>query len=276
VPEGYRSPVVGTVSFVNNDWKALKVTGLYKQFERGQVILSDINLTVERGCFLCILGPSGSGKSTLVDLIAGFEPPTRGEIAYDDTPIYGPGPDRVVIFQDISNALFPWLTVLENVEFGLKKICSDKADRRTRAMSMLEMVGLACDTDKFPSELSGGMKQRAQIARGLVMDPNLLIMDEPFAALDAITRRRMQYELKDVWRRTNKTVIFVTHDIAEALILATDVTVLSGGPGARILDTFRPGLPADIDLVDPAFVTAYRRIEALVGHVNNPDGAAGV
>ncbi len=254
---------------MENDWKQLKVSGLFKRFDRGPIVLSNISLTVERGGFLCILGPSGSGKSTLVDLIAGFEPPTEGTIAFDDTPIHGPGPDRVVIFQDISNALFPWLTVMENAEFGLKKIYRNKKERHDRAMQALELVGLHKDSHKFPSELSGGMKQRAQIARGLVMDPHVLIMDEPFAALDAITRRRMQYELKEIWERTKKTVIFVTHDISESLILATEVTVLSSGPEAHILDTFRPDLPPGTDPADAEFIAAYRRIEALVGHVHD-------
>ena len=250
-----------------DNWKQLKVTGLSKQFQRGPIVLRDIHLTVERGAFLCILGPSGSGKSTLIDLIAGFEPPTSGEISFDATPVRGPGPDRVVIFQDISNALFPWLTVIENVEFGLKSIHPDRQERDHKAEQALALVGLDGDGHKFPSELSGGMKQRAQIARGLVMDPHVLIMDEPFAALDAITRRRMQYELKDIWQRTHKTIIFVTHDITEALILASDVTVLSAGPEAHILETFKPSLAANVDPADADFIAAYRRIEALIGHL---------
>ncbi len=257
---------------MDNDWRQLKVIGLCKQFSHGPVILSDINLTVDRGAFMCILGPSGSGKSTLVDLIAGFEPPTGGTIAFDNSPIRGPGPDRVVIFQDIGNALFPWLTVMENAEFGLRNFVRNRKERRAQALQALELVGLGKDTHKFPSELSGGMKQRAQIARGLVMDPHVLIMDEPLAALDAITRRRMQYELKDLWKRTQKTVIFVTHDISEALILATDVTVLSSGPEARILDTFRPALPDERDPADASFIAAYRRVESLIGHVHDADG----
>ena len=214
---------------------------------------------------MCILGPSGSGKSTLVDLIAGFEPPTEGSITFDDAPVRGPSPDRLVIFQDIGNSIFPWLTTLENVEFGLRSVIRNKWERRDAAMSTLDLVGLADDSDKFPSELSGGMRQRVQIARGLVMDPYLLIMDEPFAALDAITRRRMQCEIKDLCERTEKTVIFVTHDIAEALILATEVTVLSAGPEARILDTFDPGLPDERDTANVAFISAYRRIESMIG-----------
>ena len=251
---------------MQDNWKQLKISGLSKKFLRGPVILSDINLTVDRGAFLCILGPSGCGKSTLVDLIAGFEPPSEGVISFDATPIRGPGPDRVVIFQDISNALFPWLTVLENTEFGLKNFVRNKNQRRDQAMQALELVGLGGDTQKFPSELSGGMKQRVQIARGLVMDPHVLIMDEPFAALDAITRRRMQYELKDLWERTHKTVIFVTHDITEALIMATKVTILSSGPGAHILDSFDPGLASDRDPADAEFINAYRRVESLIGN----------
>ncbi len=254
------------------DWKKLEIRGLSKQFSRGPVVLSGIDLTVERGSFMCILGPSGSGKSTLIDMIAGFELPTEGSITIDDTPIKGPGPDRVVIFQDISNALFPWLTVQENTEFGLKKLVKDRSERHSKAIEALELVGLGKDTQKFPSELSGGMKQRAQIARGLVMDPHVLIMDEPFAALDAITRRRMQYELKDIQQRTNKTVIFVTHDISEALILATDVTVISSGPEAHILDAFKPALPHDRDPAAAEFINAYRHIESLIGTDQGADG----
>jgi ABC-type nitrate/sulfonate/bicarbonate transport system ATPase subunit len=246
------------------DWKMLRINGLAKRFERGPTILEQITLAIERGGFLCVLGPSGSGKSTLVDLIAGFEQPTAGTIAYDERPVTGPGPDRVVIFQDISNALFPWLSVFENVEFGLKKIIAKRELRRTVVTQALETVGLLADRDKFPSELSGGMKQRVQIARGLVMDPQILIMDEPFAALDAITRRRMQYELKRLWKATGKTVIFVTHDINEALILATEITVLSGGPEARILETFRPGLQENAKPESAEFIAVYRRIEALI------------
>jgi NitT/TauT family transport system ATP-binding protein len=246
------------------DWKYLNISGLTKQFERGPCVLSDVSLAVERGAFLCVLGPSGCGKSTLVDLIAGFERPTAGRISYDDRPIDGAGPDRVVIFQDISNALFPWLTVVENVQFGLKKRLHSGAERTRVAMDALALVGLERDTGKFPSELSGGMKQRAQIARALVMQPEILIMDEPFAALDAINRRNLQYEVKRIWRATKKTVVFVTHDITEALILATDVAILTAGPEATVKDAFQPGLPADCQTGDPAFVAAYRRIEGLI------------
>src|ERR687888_855448 len=177
-----------------NNWKELRIVGLNKRFDTGPWILKDINLAISNGSFLCILGPSGSGKSTLLDMIAGFEKPTTGKIAYDQFDIAAPGPDRVVIFQDISNALFPWLTVQENVEFGLRNRIRSSVERRKVASEAIALVGLAGHEDKFPSELSGGMKQRAQIARGLVMDPDVLLMDEPFAAVDAFTRRRLQLE----------------------------------------------------------------------------------
>jgi NitT/TauT family transport system ATP-binding protein len=255
-----------------SEWKHLRIDGLHKQFDRGPCVLRDINLTVERGAFVCILGPSGSGKSTLVDLIAGFERPTAGRIAYDERPIIGPGPDRVVIFQDISNALYPWLTAIENVEFGLKKRLRSARERRRVAMDALRLVGLERDAPKFPSELSGGMKQRAQIARGLVMKPEILIMDEPFAALDAITRRHLQYELKRIWQQTGTTIIFVTHDITEALILATDVAILTRGPDATLKETFDPGLPLDATPGDAAFVAASRRIETLIDGQSDSGG----
>lgn len=245
-------------------WRHLRIEGLGKQFEHGPRILVDVSLSVARGAFLCVLGPSGCGKSTLLDLVAGFERPTAGSIRYDGREILAPGPDRVVVFQDISNALFPWLTVRENVEFGLKRRLRDRRARARAAAEAISLVGLDTDMHKFPSELSGGMKQRAQIARGLVMEPEILLMDEPFAAVDAITRRKLQYELKRIWEATGKTILFVTHDISEALILATDIAVLSGGPEARLAASFRPELPAACAPGDPAFVAEYRRIEALI------------
>jgi len=246
------------------EWKYLNISGLGKQFERGAGVLRDVSLAVERGSFLCILGPSGCGKSTLVDLIAGFERPTAGSISYDGRVIEGPGPDRVVIFQDISNALYPWLTAVENVEFGLKRRIRSRSERRRVAIEALSLVGLEDDGQKFPSELSGGMKQRAQIARGLVMQPEVLIMDEPFAALDAINRRHLQYELRQIWQATGRTIVFVTHDITEALILATNIAVLTPGPEATIKETFRSVLPVDAKPGDAAFVAAHRRIESLI------------
>jgi NitT/TauT family transport system ATP-binding protein len=248
----------------SNSWQELRVVGLNKRFDTGPWILRNIDLSIGNGSFVCILGPSGSGKSTLLDIIAGFEKPTTGTIAYDGRNISGPGSDRVVIFQDISNALFPWLTVLENVEFGLRTRIRSTDERRRVAGAAIGLVGLAGHEGKFPSELSGGMKQRVQIARGLVMDPEVLLMDEPFAAVDAFTRRKLQLELKTLWARTGKTVIFVTHDIGEALILATDVVVLSRGPEAQVIEAFRPSIASLNDPSDPGWIEAYRRIESCI------------
>jgi NitT/TauT family transport system ATP-binding protein len=245
-------------------WRELRVRGVHKRFGNGPDVLKGIELTIAKGRFVCVLGPSGSGKSTLLDILAGFERPTSGSVCYDERPVPGPGTDRVVIFQDIGNALFPWLTLIENVQFGLKTRHKDRAKRRSVAMAALELVGLRDHVKKFPSELSGGMKQRAQIARGLVMEPEVLLMDEPFAALDAFTRRRLQLELKAIWARTHKTIVFITHDITEALTLATDVVVLSAGPEAHIVDTFSPELEEARSPTDPSFARAYRRIEACI------------
>lgn len=244
-------------------WTEVRVVGVSKRFASGPFVLKDIDLRIKRGSFVCILGPSGCGKSTLLDILAGFEAPTIGTVSYDERAILGSGPDRVVIFQDISNALFPWLTVRENVQFGLKWMPME--DRQKLSREAIELVGLAAHGGKFPSELSGGMKQRAQIARGLVMDPEVLLMDEPFGALDAFTRQKLQIELKALWARTGKTIIFITHDAAEAITLATDVVVLSSGPEARILDSFCPSLEDGAKgPADPAWVIAHQRLQKSV------------
>lgn len=254
-------------------WKRLLVQGVSKQFSSGPYILKDINLAFGRGSFVCILGPSGSGKSTLLDMIAGFEQPTSGSVSYDERAIVGPGPDRVVVFQDVANALFPWLNVLEHVEFGLTRLA--RGERRRRALDAIELVGLNNHVEKFPSELSGGMKQRVQIARGLAMDPEMLLMDEPFGALDAITRRNLQLEMRQLWLRTGKTIIFVTHDISESLLLATDIVVLSMGPNAHVKDLLTK---ADIPQPDPTsrdFVECYRRLECAIEGLSVASEAAG-
>jgi NitT/TauT family transport system ATP-binding protein len=245
-------------------WQDLRLSRVGKRLDGGPWILKDIELSIAKGSFLCVLGPSGCGKSTLLDMLAGFESPTEGNISFDGRQIRGPGPDRVVIFQDVSNALFPWLTVRENVEFGLK--AQPRPERRRKAAEALELVGLSSHSDKFPSELSGGMKQRAQIARGLVMDPDVLLMDEPFGALDAFTRQKLQVELKALWARTGKTIFFITHDAAEAINLATDIVVMSSGPEARILDEFQPQLPIDSDATHPAWLEAHVRLQRCVDH----------
>ncbi|HWI62192.1 MAG TPA: ABC transporter ATP-binding protein [Symbiobacteriaceae bacterium] len=192
-------------------------------------VLDDVNLQVSRGEFLCLLGPSGSGKSTLFNIIAGLEPPDTGEVLIEGKPVTEPGPDRVVVFQD--GALFPWLTVQGNVEFGLTMAGIPAAERKERVKEALAMVRLSRFAGACIHELSGGMRQRVAIARAIVMRPKVLLMDEPFAALDAQTRNVMHEELQRIWLQTGKTVIFVTHNVAEAVRLGDRVAVLSFRPG---------------------------------------------
>jgi len=216
-------------------WRTLRVAHVWKQFGLSgggaPWILRDVTLSFPTGSFTCIVGPSGSGKTTLLNLLAGFETPTHGLIALDDAPITGAGRERAMIFQDVANALFPWLSALENVEFGLRVQGLPRNVCRERAVAHLALVGLDRDRDKFPYQLSGGMKQRVQIARALANDPAILLMDEPFAALDAITRRDLQEELVRLWAKTGKTIVFITHDLIESLLLGTSVVVL-GARGA--------------------------------------------
>lgn len=208
------------------------VQGVFRHFRsrRGDTLaLSGINLTVRESEFVCLLGPSGCGKSTLLNIIAGFERPDGGRVLEEGRPITGPGPDRMVVFQD--SALFPWLNVRSNVEFGLRLAGVGRKERRARASSYLDLVGLGRFERAFIHELSGGMKQRVQLARALALDPRVLLMDEPFAALDAQTRDVLLEELQDIWARTGKTIIFVTHNVREAVLLADRVVVMSPSPG---------------------------------------------
>ena len=190
-----------------------------------------ISLTVREGEFVSIVGPSGCGKSTVLNLIAGFIPPTAGDILVDDRPVRGPGPDRGVVFQ--SFALFPWKTVLENVAFGPKMRGVGKAQREAIAREFLGLAGLSHAADRYPNELSGGMQQRVGVARALANEPHVLLMDEPFASVDAQTRMTLQEELTRIWQERRPTVIFITHDVGEAVFLANRVVVLSAG---RVLD----------------------------------------
>jgi NitT/TauT family transport system ATP-binding protein len=196
---------------------------------RPVLALKDVSLEVRPREFLALLGPSGCGKSTLLYLIGGFLPTERGAILLDGAPISGPGPDRGIVFQHF--ALFPWKTVRANVLYGLERMRLPRAERAGRAQSFIDLVGLTGFEESYPSQLSGGMKQRAAIARTLAIDPKILLMDEPFGALDAQTRQLMQGELIGIWRRSPKTVIFVTHDVQEAVYLADRVAVMTARPG---------------------------------------------
>jgi NitT/TauT family transport system ATP-binding protein len=196
---------------------------------RPVLALSDISLDIRPREFLALLGPSGCGKSTLLYLVGGFLPIEGGRILVEGKPVAAPGPDRGIVFQHF--ALFPWKSVRANILYGLERQGLPRAEREKRAQAFIDMVGLRGFEDSYPSQLSGGMKQRTAIARTLAIDPSILLMDEPFGALDAQTRSIMQTELLKIWQRSPKTVIFVTHDVQEAVYLAERVAVMSARPG---------------------------------------------
>ncbi len=206
------------------------------------VALSDINLDVADKEFVCFIGPSGCGKTTLLRITAGLEKPDSGTLTVNNEPITGPGPDRGMVFQEYS--LFPWRTVLKNITFSLELKKIPKSEREKIARDFLEVVGLSKFADSYPHELSGGMKQRVAIARALVNDPDVLLMDEPFGAVDAQTRNRLQHELLNIWEKKKKTVLFITHSVDEAVFLADKVVVFTARPGrvkeVIIIDLPRP------------------------------------
>jgi NitT/TauT family transport system ATP-binding protein len=224
------------------------------QSKRGDTrALQDIMLNVAPGEFVCLLGPSGCGKSTLLNIIAGLEQPDAGEVLVDGQPVTGPGRDRVVIFQEA--ALFPWLNVQDNVAFGLATAGMPKAERTDMALQYLRLVRLGSFKKAFVHELSGGMKQRVALARALALEPQVLLMDEPFAALDAQTRDSLHGELQDIWAQTGKTILFVTHNVREALVLGDRVVLMTARPG-RIKREFQCELPRPRHIEDHALVDA--------------------
>ncbi|WP_051833063.1 ABC transporter ATP-binding protein [Streptomyces sp. NRRL S-646] len=200
----------------------------------GALAVETTDLEFAEGSFTSLLGPTGCGKSTLLNVVAGFVPPSAGRALMDGVPVIGPGPDRGVVFQHY--ALLPWFTARGNVEFALKRFGLSRAERRARALRHLDDVGLAAAAEKYPAQLSGGMRQRVALARALAAEPRVLLMDEPFGALDAITRRRMQQLLSELWQRTGTTVVFVTHDVDEALALSQRIIVMAAGPGRVTAD----------------------------------------
>jgi NitT/TauT family transport system ATP-binding protein len=245
----------------------LRVNNVRKIFEsrRGTyVALDGVSLTIGDGEFVCLLGPSGCGKSTLLNILAGFEPVTAGTATFADQPITGASRERMMFFQDAGSALLPWLTVEENVRFALRVRKIARAEWPAIIDKYLRMVGLDTHRAKFPAELSGGMRQRLQIARALAVEPKVLLMDEPFAALDALTRRRMHAVMLDIWQRIGKTIVFVTHDIAEAITLADRIAVMSIGPRSVITRLIDLDLPRPRDLTNPKVAQLFNEIEALL------------
>ncbi|HEX2928070.1 MAG TPA: ABC transporter ATP-binding protein [Candidatus Binatia bacterium] len=227
----------------------LEIKVVSKSFSRVQngggrlPVLRDINLSIQENEFVCIVGRSGSGKTTLISLIAGLLQPDGGEILLEGKPIDGPGPDRGVVFQNYS--LLPWMTVFENVYLAVDAVSPSlsEAQKRERSEHYIRLVNLSAAMKKVPRELSGGMRQRVAVARGLAMDPKVLLMDEPFSALDALTRATLQEELSRIWMETQKTVVMITNDIDEAVLLADSIYTLTSGPGATLGPAVRVETP---------------------------------
>jgi ABC-type nitrate/sulfonate/bicarbonate transport system ATPase subunit len=226
----------------------VEIRNLSMQFGSTDV-LRDINLSVREGEFVCILGPSGCGKSTLLNIVGGFLQPSAGEALIDGVPVSGPDPRRIFVFQE--RGVFPWLNVEENVAFGLFRL-SD-AEKRERVARYVQLVGLAGFEKAYPRELSGGMKQRLEVARALAVHPDVLYLDEPFGALDSITRLQMRRELLRIWQAERKTILFVTHDIEESVQLADRVVVLSARPG-KIRSILEIDIPHPRDLSAPRYI----------------------
>jgi NitT/TauT family transport system ATP-binding protein len=247
--------------------QSLELSGLAKDFQRRGTTyraLDGIDLRVERGSFVCVVGASGSGKSTLLSLVAGLSRPTAGEVRLDGKLVTGPGPDRGLVFQ--SGAVYPWRTVERNVAFGLELLPISRAERMRRVDWYLDETGLTPLRHALPKQLSGGQRQRVAIARALACEPEVLLLDEPFGALDVQTKEDMQLLIRRIWRDTGTTVLMVTHDVEEAVFLGQRVVVLACDPG-RIAADIDVGLPPDRELTvkrEPDFVALRGRIEDLV------------
>jgi NitT/TauT family transport system ATP-binding protein len=239
----------------------LQASNAGKIYPGGTEALRNANLTIDAGEFVCLIGTSGCGKSTLLRMIAGFETPTSGQILMDGKSISGPGPDRGMVFQDYG--LFPWLTVKGNIAFGPIARGRPKREAAETASRFVTMMGLDRFVDSYPHQLSGGMKQRVAIGRVLANDARLALMDEPFGALDAMTRERLQDELLTIWRATGLSVVFVTHSLEEAIFLADRVVVMSPGPG-RIVAEERISLERPRDVSSPAFNDIRRHLALLL------------
>lgn len=219
--------------------------------------LQDVSVDIHRGEFICAIGPSGCGKTTLLNIIGGFIQPTEGSARRNGIPIAKPGPDRGVVFQEY--ALFSWLTSRENIEFAMRMKGVPKKERRIHSDKYLDMIGLQHAADRFPGELSGGMRQRVAVARALINEPEILLMDEPFAAVDAMTRATLQEELLKLWEALKISVLFITHNIEEAVFLSSRIIVMSPHPG-RIKEIVTVDLPYPRDRGSPEFGALYAHV----------------
>jgi nitrate/nitrite transport system ATP-binding protein len=251
-----------------DDDKYIEIHGVEQAFKTAKgrfVALRDVNLNVAKGEFITLIGHSGCGKSTLLNLIAGLTTPTEGALLCANKEIKGPGPERAVVFQN--HSLLPWLTCFENVYLAVERVFAateNKAQLRARTDAALALVGLTPAAQKRPGEISGGMKQRVGIARALSMEPKVLLMDEPFGALDALTRAKLQDELLAIVQKTHSTVVMVTHDVDEAVLLSDRIVMLTNGPAATIGDVLSVGIPRPRNRVelaeDPAYVHARKAV----------------
>ena len=240
-----------------------QVTKTFTDSKRGTALLTldRIDLAVAENEFLCLLGPSGCGKSTILNMIAGFEQPTSGSVHVGGKLVTAPGADRGMVFQQPT--LMPWLPVWENIAFHLRLAGRGRAERRAAAQPFIELVGLQGFEEHYPAELSGGMSQRVGIARALVMNPGVILMDEPFGALDEQTRMDMHGELTQIWQRHGGTIVFVTHGVDEALTLGTHLAIMSARPG-RILDVIALDLPRPRDITGARFIELKRHVLGLL------------
>lgn len=245
----------------------LEVKDLYKTFESPQgdvTALKNVNFKTHRREFVCVIGPSGCGKSTLIRILAGLESPTSGQVLLDGEAKQEPGPDRGMVFQGYT--LFPWLTIKKNVMFGLEMGGQSAANAESEAMQWVDLVGLSKFANSYPHQLSGGMKQRVAIARALANQPRILLMDEPFGALDAQTRFKMQTNLIDIWRNIDITVLFITHDLDEAIYLADRILVLKANPGEvqEVIEVPVPRPRGPEQFLSPEFLATKKRLEELI------------
>jgi NitT/TauT family transport system ATP-binding protein len=257
----------------------LEVKGLDKKFETPTetvTALRNINFKTHKREFVCVIGPSGCGKSTLIRILAGLETPTSGQVLVDGNEVHGPGQDRGMVFQGYT--LFPWLTVKKNVMFGLQQAGHSNEIAEEDARQWIDLVGLTQFVDSYPHQLSGGMKQRVAIARALANQPRVLLMDEPFGALDAQTRSKMQSYLMEIWQNIDITILFITHDLDEAIYLADRILVLKAHPGEvqEIIEVPVPQPRSPEQLLSPEFLATKKRLEELIhppeeGDVINSD-----